>query len=154
MSHDSKAQPCILVVDGHPGLRSALPPWICSLFPHCRVITARTGLAGVSAARRHAPHIVVLEVRLPALNGMETARRIKRHAPETAIVMFTFCEGESYRTEARRAGACGYVLKHEAAKELPPMLGAVLERTNPRRPSSGPANSGTKAQRYRQETAE
>ena len=119
-------QPMILVVDGNSALRRALPPWLTSLFPQCRVITARTGTEGIRAARRHAPRLVVIEVRLPAMNGLEAARRIKARTPEAEVVIFTLCDGDAYRAEARQAGACGYALKYRAKTELAPLLKRLI----------------------------
>ena len=95
----------------------------------CRVITARTGAEGIRAARRHHPRVVVIDVRLPGMNGIEAARRIKARAPDTEVVVFALCDGDAYRAEARQAGACGYVLKHRAKAELAPLLTRLLEKT-------------------------
>ena len=119
-------RPLILVVEGNRALRQALRPWLASLFPQCRVLTARTGAGGIRVARAHGPRVVVIDVRLPSMSGIEAARRIKTRAPDTDIVMFSFCDADAYRTAASRAGACGYVLKQKAAAELPPLLGRLL----------------------------
>ena len=133
-------QPIILLVEGHPALRQALRPWIGSLFPQCRVITACTGASGIRAARTHKPHIVVIDVRLSCMNGIEAARRIKARAPDTDIVMFTLCDAQAYRTAANRAGACGYVLKQRSQADLPPLLERLLDAAANRqgRPTAHP----------------
>lgn len=115
-------QPVILVIDDNHALRQALPTWLTTLFPHCRVVTARTGMAGLRAARRHGPRLVVTDIRLRTLDGMEVARRIKARKPDTGVVIFTFCDGDSYRTEATQAGVNGYVLKNRAQTDLAPVL--------------------------------
>jgi len=120
-------QQLLLVIDDNLAVRRALRHWITAQFPQCRVMTARTGASGFRAARTYGPLIVVIDVRLSCGNGIETARRIKARAPETAVVMFTFCDAEAYRTAAIRAGACGYVLKERAAQELLPLLGRLLD---------------------------
>lgn len=133
-------RPLILVVESSQALRQALRPWLAALFPQCRVILARTGTGGIRAARAHDPFIVVIDVRLPHMNGIEAARRIKAHAPGANVVMFTHCDADPYRAAAIRAGACGYVLKQMAGKELPRLLERLLNDEAARRTDGAAAH--------------
>jgi DNA-binding NarL/FixJ family response regulator len=105
----------ILVVDDHElvrrGVRTLLeaePGWtVCG--------EADTGPAAVEAAERLRPDVVVLDLSLPELHGLEVTRRILRGRPETRILVLTMHASEELIHQVLRAGAHGYVLKSDAA---------------------------------------
>jgi DNA-binding NarL/FixJ family response regulator len=73
----------------------------------------------VEAALRLKPDIVVLDISLPMLNGIDAARQLRQDLPETKIVFLTMHANPAYLKEALAAGALGYVLKTSASEELP-----------------------------------
>jgi DNA-binding NarL/FixJ family response regulator len=77
------------------------------------------GRALVDAASRLQPEVIVLDISLPLLNGIDAARQIKKELPETKIVFLTMHANAEYLREALAAGASGYVLKTSASEELP-----------------------------------
>jgi DNA-binding NarL/FixJ family response regulator len=84
------------------------------------------GKSAVSAFERTRPDLVLLDVGLPLLNGIETARQIKRISPDARILFVTMHSDRIYVEEAFAAGAAGYVLKHAAARELVDAIHTVL----------------------------
>jgi DNA-binding NarL/FixJ family response regulator len=107
----------VLLADDHPlilqGLQSLLEAT-------CEVAgVVMDGRALVDAASRLQPEVIVLDISLPLLNGIDAARQIKKELPETKIVFLTMHANAEYLREALAAGASGYVLKTSASEELP-----------------------------------
>lgn len=84
------------------------------------------GHSAVEMFQRHHPDLVLLDVGLPLLNGIEAARQIKSHSPLARILFVTMHSDRVYVEEAFSAGASGYVLKQAAAEELVEAVHAVL----------------------------
>jgi len=79
---------------------------------------ASDGLEALRLAQAHTPEVAVLDVAMPHLNGLETARRLRETVPQTKIIVLTMHTEESYVLEALQAGAAGYVLKTQAAVDI------------------------------------
>jgi DNA-binding NarL/FixJ family response regulator len=81
----------------------------------------------IEAAERLEPEVIVADVSLPDVSGIEATRRIKRQNPDARIVCLTMHPEVSYATSALEAGALGFVLKHSAASELIKAIRMALE---------------------------
>ena len=79
---------------------------------------AGDGEVAVDLAREHAPDVVVMDVRMPGLSGIEAARRIKEEEPGTKILVLTISDEEDDLYEAIKAGANGYLLKEISIDEI------------------------------------
>ncbi len=100
------------VLEGHPG-------WmVCG--------EARTGREAVAKAIELQPDIVVLDVSMPELNGLEATRQIRRAVP-AKILILTVHESDQMVTEVLEAGAHGYILKTDAGRQLVEAIRALLE---------------------------
>ena len=119
--------PRILIVDDHEivreGLRNLLsqskPGWvICG--------QGKNGEEAVSAVRDLAPDAVVLDISMPVMSGLEAARRIAKSGTACRILMFTMHKTDGLGQEARAAGAHGYVLKSQAARNLIVAIETIL----------------------------
>jgi DNA-binding NarL/FixJ family response regulator len=119
--------PSVLVVEDHEALRRSLHEWVQAVFPWCTVLDAQSGEEAVSISQASPPVVVLMDVGLPGMNGIETTRRLKAFLPNTRIVMLTILEADGYRTESAAAGACAFVSKRHMHSELLPVLGALLE---------------------------
>ena len=82
------------------------------------VAEAENGEAGVAAARDHQPDIIVMDLNMPLMNGIEATRAIKESHPATEVLFFSAYADESLRTSAQEAGAAGWVLKGTKPQEL------------------------------------
>ena len=116
----------ILVVDD-------LEPWrqrICSMLqtrPELRVVAeAGDGLEAVQKAQKLKPDLILLDIGLPTLNGLEAADRIRQVAPDARIIFLTQNSDRDVVRAALRAGARGYVLKADAGTELFSAVEAVI----------------------------
>ena len=93
----------------------------------CEVVgTVGDGRARVEAAQRLEPDVIILDIVMPLLNGIDAARQIKRLCPDTKLIFLTMQTSPTYATEALEAGASGYLLKHSAPVELPLAIDAAL----------------------------
>jgi two-component system response regulator NreC len=117
----------ILLADDHNVVRKGLRLLLESQ-PGFRVIAdAADGREAVSLAAQHAPDVVVLDVAMPGLNGIESARQILAKRPETAVVFLSMHSDESYVLKALKAGARAYLLKDSADSDLINAVKAVSE---------------------------
>jgi len=106
----------VLLADDHKivleGLRSLLEP------EFELVGTVEDGRALVAAAKKLSPDVVVADISMPLLNGIEAVRQIKEENDRIKVVFLTMHPDVTYATRAFEAGASGYVLKHSAPSEL------------------------------------
>ena len=96
------------------------------------VLTARDGETGLELARRHAPSIVILDVMLPRLSGLDVCRRLRQEGRDVPIIMLTARGQELDRVVGLRLGADDYVTKPFSLTELLARVEAVLRRASSR----------------------
>ncbi|MFE6612895.1 response regulator [Amycolatopsis sp. NPDC057786] len=101
----------VLVVDDHPGFRTALCAMLDGTDGIAVVGQAPDGLTAVAEAGRVEPDVVLMDLNLPDLDGVEATRRIVHASPHTGVLMLTMFENEAAVFAAMRAGARGYLLK-------------------------------------------
>jgi two-component system, NarL family, response regulator NreC len=117
----------ILIADDHALIRGGLRT-LLSHEPTFQVVAeAANGQEAVEAAERERPHVAILDIGMPGLNGIEAARRISAAVPNVQLVMLTVYSDEGYLLNALRAGARGYVLKSSAESEIVDAVRAVSE---------------------------
>lgn len=85
------------------------------------------GQSLVEAAQQLRPDIVLLDIAMPLLNGLDAARQISKLVPESKIIFLTMHASPTYATEAFKAGASGYLIKRSAAAELKQAIQAVMQ---------------------------
>ena len=116
----------ILVVEDHDEVRSSLVRWLGDLFPGSEVVEAKDGEDGVAVACSRRPEVVLMDISMPKINGIEAARRIKAAVPDTSVVILTVHDAADYRADAVASGAAGYVLKSRAHVDLVPLLKGLM----------------------------
>ncbi|HEY6539990.1 MAG TPA: response regulator transcription factor [Ktedonobacteraceae bacterium] len=109
----------VLLADDHDILRQGLK-LLLSLQPQeIEVIgEARTGREAVELARALQPDVVVMDITMPDMDGLEACRIIHQQQPATQVLMLTMHESEEYFLQALRVGAAGYIVKKAAPTEL------------------------------------
>jgi two-component system, NarL family, response regulator NreC len=117
----------ILLADDHTVVRKGLRLLLESHAGFHVIADAADGRAAVSLASEHTPDVVVMDVAMPGLNGIEAARQISAKLPQTAIVFLSMHSDESYVLKALKAGARAYLLKDSAEHDLIAAVIAVSE---------------------------
>lgn len=101
----------VLVVDDHPVFRDGLTSLLRTRAGVDVVATAGDGVEAVALAVQHRPDVVVMDLQMPRLNGIEATRRIAAEAPECRVLVLTMNEEDGMVLAAIRAGAHGYLVK-------------------------------------------
>jgi DNA-binding NarL/FixJ family response regulator len=117
----------ILIADDHELLRRGLVAELSQVPGWVVVAEVANGRAAVASAAELKPDLVVLDLTMPELNGLEAARRILSADPGTRILILTAHESEQLVREVLSVGARGYVLKSDAGRILVVALQALLE---------------------------
>jgi DNA-binding NarL/FixJ family response regulator len=108
----------VLVVDDQQLVREGIAS-LLGIQPGITVVgTAADGKAAVDAAVELAPHVALMDVRMPEMDGVEATAILHRRAPEIRVIMLTTFDDEEYVLRALRAGASGYLLKDLPAADL------------------------------------
>jgi len=116
----------ILIVEDHDELRETLVEWLKSVFSNCTFLVAGSGEKAIELAEAHQPAIVLMDIQLPGINGIEAIRRIKKISPQTQALILSVMNVSAYRDEALAAGACAYINKQHMHVELIPALNKLL----------------------------
>ena len=101
----------IVLVDDHPVYRDGLGALLGSIDGLTVVATASDGAEAIETVASEKPDVVVMDVQMPVMDGIEATRRILQRQPELGIVVLTMSEDDETVFEAMRAGARGYLLK-------------------------------------------
>lgn len=117
----------ILIADDHDIVRRGMRPLLEGEWGWEICGEAANGREAVAMAVELKPDIVILDVNMPELGGVEVTRQIKRELPETEVLVFTGQESEGMVHQLFAAGARGFVLKSEAAGNLVPAVKALCE---------------------------
>jgi DNA-binding NarL/FixJ family response regulator len=112
----------LLIADDHALVREGLRTMLSGEDDITVIAEAKDGKEALSMCRDLRPDLVLMDVRMPVMDGLEATRRIKEEMPQTSVVMVTMHENLDYLFEAIKAGAAGYVLKDASGERL---LGAV-----------------------------
>jgi two-component system, OmpR family, KDP operon response regulator KdpE len=123
----SLQQSSVLVVDDESSLRKALRTSLTA--SGFAVEEARTGEEAVGTVQRHPFDLVLLDINMPGIDGIDACRRIRGISPHAGIVMITVRDMEDDKVRALEAGADDYVTKPFKLRELTARLRAVLRRT-------------------------
>src|SRR5215469_10007664 len=117
----------VLVVDDEAPLRGVLKNSLSA--NGCDVEEARNGDEAVEAIKRRSFDLVLLDMNMPGMDGLDACREIRKLAPGSGIVMLTVRDTEDDKVGALEAGADDYVTKPFRLRELTARLRAVLRRT-------------------------
>jgi DNA-binding NarL/FixJ family response regulator len=115
----------VVVADDHPVYREGLATLLSSVAGVQVVGTAADGVQAVDAALELQPDVVVMDVQMPALDGIEATRRLTSESPSVGVVVLTMSEDDETVFAAVRAGARGYLLKGADQTEVVRAITAV-----------------------------
>lgn len=115
----------VLLADDHRVVSEGLKRILAAEFDVAGVV--EDGRAMIAAAKALRPDVIVSDITMPDLNGIEALEELKKHDPEVRVVFLTMHRDVVYAQRALNAGACGFVLKHAASEELIMAVRAALE---------------------------
>jgi DNA-binding NarL/FixJ family response regulator len=117
-------KPRVLLADDHTFVLEGFKKL---LEEQCELVgSVEDGRALVEAAVDLQPHVIILDISMPRLNGIEAAKKLKKQFPEVKLIFVTMHAETVYVNEAFRAGASGYLLKQSAATELAQAVQSVM----------------------------
>lgn len=100
----------ILIVEDNATIRRLIRRAISDIADN--IIECEDGADALAAFREHEPDVVLMDVRMPRMDGLAATRQILQHSPRARIVIVTDYNDDELRSAARQAGACAYALKH------------------------------------------
>ena len=117
----------ILIVDDHEVLREGLKALLAKLRPDWDICGEATdGDLAIQSVQDLKPDLVILDITMPRMSGLEASSRMRKLGLKIPILIFTTHESERLETEVRQAGAQGYVLKSQAARNLVVAIDTIL----------------------------
>src|SRR6266403_853088 len=117
----------ILIADDHPAVRILLRN-ILETVPRWKVCgEAESGSSAVALATSLHPDIIVMDLVMPEVNGLEATRQILKFNQEVRVILTTLHEFPAFVDEARRAGACGCFFKDESGRHLIPAVRVAIK---------------------------
>lgn len=118
-------KPRVLLADDHALVRGAFERLLSAEFDVVGQVA--DGRALIASAEQLRPDVIVVDISMPLLNGLEAGRQIKQRQPDVKLVFLTMNEDAHLATEAFRCGASGYLLKSSAASELAAAIREVVQ---------------------------
>jgi DNA-binding NarL/FixJ family response regulator len=121
-----KLKKTILIVDDHDALGDSLKSWLGSVFDDCQILLARNGEEALDTRLSEKPDVVLMDIMLSGMNGIEVSRRIKDVLPDTQIVILSIYEDSAYMDDAASAGVSAYIPKRKMGVALIPLVTKLL----------------------------
>jgi DNA-binding NarL/FixJ family response regulator len=121
----------LLIADDHALVREGLRTMLSGEDNIEVIAEANDGQQALTLCREHKPDLVLMDVRMPVMDGLEATRKIKQEMPKTSVMMVTMHENPDYLFEAVKAGAAGYVLKDSSGERLLSAVRRTLEGESP-----------------------
>ncbi|MBI2886288.1 MAG: response regulator transcription factor [Chloroflexi bacterium] len=116
----------VIIVDDHPMVREGLRGMLATDRAIQVVGEATTGVEAVDLVGRLRPDVVLMDIRMPDMDGLAATRQIKQEHPEVSVIMVTMYDNPDYLFQAVSAGAAGYVLKDVSRFELLQTIRTVM----------------------------
>jgi DNA-binding NarL/FixJ family response regulator len=121
----------ILIADDHALVREGLRTMLSGEDGLEVIAEANDGQQALTLCRELRPHLVLMDVRMPVMDGLQATRKIKDEMPKTSVMMVTMHENPDYLFEAVKAGAAGYVLKDASGERLLSAVRRTLDGESP-----------------------
>ena len=124
---DDTRRPQVLIADDYPSLHNALTRLLSA---SCDIVgKAGDGLEAIDAARRLRPDVVIVDVKMPRMNGLEACREIKSAVPDTHVIVITAADDPDISARALEAGAAALITKFRLATDLVPAIREFMKQS-------------------------
>jgi DNA-binding NarL/FixJ family response regulator len=121
----------VLIADDQRLMREGLATLLALADDIDVVGQARDGAEAIESARRLKPDVVLMDIQMPNLGGVEATRLIRAILPQTQVIILTTFDDDEYLLSSLRAGACGYLLKDMPSEQLAEAIRAAAEGQSP-----------------------
>jgi len=118
-------KPRVLMADDHSILLAGVRKLLEERYDVVGMV--EDGRALIEAAERLKPDVILVDISMPLLNGLDAVRQLRKSQPDVKLLFLTMHASPQYATEAFKAGGSGYLLKQSAVSELPQAIEAVLQ---------------------------
>lgn len=115
----------LLIADDHTLIRSGIARLLQSYTDLVVVGEAEDGIEAVDLVKKHQPDVVVIDLSMPRMNGIEATKVIRERFPQTKVLVLTMHESDEYIFQILQSGAGGYILKNSGKEELAAAIHAV-----------------------------
>lgn len=112
----------VLIVEDHVATRNAVSALLSWAFPGCQLSIAACAESAFALCEAETPDLVIMDIGLPGMNGIEATRRIRTRHPGTQVVMHSNSDMQVYQDESMLAGAVAFVSKRRTSLELVPVI--------------------------------
>jgi two-component system response regulator NreC len=117
----------LMLVDDHDIVRTGLKSFLETQEGFQVIAEANSGTAAIASAQESCPHVVLMDITMPEMDGLEATRRLKTLCPEINVLALTVHEDKQYLFEMMLAGASGYITKNAAPEELVAAIRSVSQ---------------------------
>lgn len=117
----------VLLADDHPIVRQGMRHLLQAESDFKVVGEATDGLETVQLVEKHRPNVLIVDMMMPGLNGLEVLRQVKKRSPATFSIVLSMQSADAYVVEALKSGASGYVLKDSGPSELVNAIRQVIQ---------------------------
>lgn len=108
----------VLIVDDHELVRAGIRSLLSSVNGIKVIAEASSGEEALKLCREKQPHVILMDVRMPGIGGLEATRKILRTCPDVKVIALTVCDEEPFPSKLLQAGAAGYLTKGSALDEM------------------------------------
>ncbi len=115
----------LLLVDDHDLVRAGISKLLSDVKDIQIIGEARTGEEAIAIVREKRPQVVLMDVRMPGIGGLEATRKLLRLDPDIKIIVLTVCDEEPFPSKLLQAGAAGYITKGSGIEEMIQAIRAV-----------------------------
>ena len=116
----------VVIAEDHPIVRKGIRAFLTQTTEHEIVAECGDGIAALELVKEHRPDVLITDLRMPGLDGLEVTRRVHQDYPNTAIVVLSAYSSDSYVSRAFRNGALAYLLKDSDIMELNDAITSAL----------------------------
>jgi len=127
LGYKKTGQSKIIIVEDHEGLRHSIRQWLGKVFEKNEIIEASTGEDAIEICKEVKPAVVIMDIKLPGINGIIATKEIKNALPDTKVIMLTVYDVPAFQTGALEAGADAFISKNDMYKELIPAIQQFMQ---------------------------
>ena len=125
----------LLIADDHQLVREGMRSLLDRTLDGVEIVEAKDGLEAVSLARELSPNVVLMDIQMPGMNGLDATRQLVSQLPESRVIVLSIHQDEEHMLQAQRAGASAFFAKDVGLPELTSAINRLLGRTgNEKRP--------------------